>query len=146
MRHCNRIELVGDLGINVEERKTAKEKPVIAASLATTAWSKNAEAGEFVAQKTWHNLRFYGKLAERAKEQLKAGNFVPYRIIGQQRNETGKPMALADGSPWTPHYSYVRVLEFNELVKPPKAQAEGETATAPEPEDDAPEVQDDAPF
>lgn len=71
----NKVQLVGNLGMNPEVRTTETGKTVARVSLATNESYKNAK-GEWVKQTHWHNLVAWGKTAEMIAEKLQKGNEV----------------------------------------------------------------------
>jgi len=71
----NKVQLVGNLGMNPEVRTTETGKTVARVSLATNESYKNAK-GEWVKQTHWHNLVAWGKTAEMIAGKLQKGNEV----------------------------------------------------------------------
>jgi len=71
----NKVQLVGNLGMNPEVRTTETGKTVARMSLATNESYKNAK-GEWVKQTQWHHLVAWGKTAEIVAAKLQKGNEV----------------------------------------------------------------------
>lgn len=68
----NKVELIGYLGSDPDIRYTQEQEAVARVRLATTeTWKKNKQ------EKTeWHNIVFFGKLAEVVRDHLKKGALV----------------------------------------------------------------------
>lgn len=71
----NSVQLIGRLGKDPEVRTFDNGKTKTSFSLATSETYKN-QKGEKVEDTQWHNLVFWGKLAEIAGKYLKKGNEV----------------------------------------------------------------------
>lgn len=70
----NKVQLIGFLGADPDVRYTQDQQPLARARLATSeSWKKG---GEKVEKTEWHNLVFFGKLAEVVREHLKKGALV----------------------------------------------------------------------
>ena len=69
----NRVQLIGNLGMNPEVKKFDGGRTMTKFSLATTQSYNNAQ-GEKVKDTQWHNLVIWGKLAETAGKYLKKGS------------------------------------------------------------------------
>lgn len=70
----NKVELIGYLGGDPDIRFTQEQEPVARVRLATSeTWKKNGEKQE---KTEWHNLVFFGKLAEVVRDHLKKGALV----------------------------------------------------------------------
>jgi len=68
----NKVQLIGNLGIDPEVKQLESGKTVAKISLATSETYKNAE-GEKKTDTQWHNLVLWGKTAEIAGNFLKKG-------------------------------------------------------------------------
>lgn len=71
----NRVQLIGNLGMNPEVKHLDEGKTLAKLSIATTERYTNKE-GEKVADTQWHNLIAWGKTAEIAEKFLKKGSEV----------------------------------------------------------------------
>jgi single-strand DNA-binding protein len=68
----NRVQLIGNLGMDPEVKKYGNDRTMAKFSLATSQSYNNAQ-GEKVKDTQWHNLVVWGKLAETAGKYLKKG-------------------------------------------------------------------------
>lgn len=67
----NRVQLIGFLGANPELRYTPEREAIARVRIATSeTWKKNGAKQE---KTEWHNLVFFGKLAEIVGDHLKKG-------------------------------------------------------------------------
>ena len=73
-RGINKVILVGTLGRDPEMRYTAAGKAIASTSLATNESWKDKNTGEKQERTEWHNLTFFGPLAEIAEKYLKKGS------------------------------------------------------------------------
>ena len=85
-RGVNKVILVGCLGKAPEVRYMQSGDAVANVSLATTESWKGKQTGEKQERTEWHNLVFYGRLAEIAGEYLKKGS----RIYAEGKLQTRK--------------------------------------------------------
>ena len=69
----NRVQLIGNLGMEPEVKKMENGSTLVKLSLATTQSYQNAK-GEKVKDTQWHNLVLWGKVAENAEKYLKKGS------------------------------------------------------------------------
>lgn len=68
----NKVQLIGFLGIDPEIRYTQEGEAVARTRIATSeTWKKNGEKQE---KTEWHQLVFFGKLAEIVGQYLKKGS------------------------------------------------------------------------
>ena len=72
----NKHILLGNLGADPETRYTPSNTPVTRIRLATSKNWKDRNTGERKEKTTWHNVVFFGRLAEVAGEYLKKGDTV----------------------------------------------------------------------
>jgi len=73
-RGVNKVILVGRLGKDPETRYTPSGAAVTNISIATSEQWKDKNTGEKQEKTEWHNIVFFGKLAEIAGEYLKKGS------------------------------------------------------------------------
>lgn len=73
-RGVNKVILVGNLGKDPEVRYMPSGGAVANTTLATSESWKDKQTGETQERTEWHNLTFYGKVAEIAGEYLKKGS------------------------------------------------------------------------
>ncbi|MFZ2908720.1 MAG: single-stranded DNA-binding protein [Candidatus Desulfobacillus denitrificans] len=70
----NKVQLIGFLGADPEVRYTQGQEAVARVRVATSeTWKKNGEKHE---RTEWHNVVFFGKLAEIVGEHLRKGSLV----------------------------------------------------------------------
>jgi len=70
----NKAQLIGYLGADPEVRYTPEQEAIARVRIATSeSWKKNGEKHE---KTEWHNVVFFGKLAEIVGEHLKKGSLV----------------------------------------------------------------------
>lgn len=69
----NRVQLIGNLGMDPEVKNFDGGRTMTKFSLATTQSYNNAN-GEKVKDTQWHNLVIWGKMAETAGKYLKKGS------------------------------------------------------------------------
>lgn len=75
-RGVNKVILVGHLGKDIEKRFMPNGNPVANTSLATSEQWKDKTTGEKQEKTEWHNLVFFGKLADVADQYLKKGSLI----------------------------------------------------------------------
>lgn len=75
-RGVNKVILVGNCGKDPETRYTPSGAAVTNISIATTESWKDKSSGERQDKTEWHNVVFFGRLAEIAGEYLKKGSQV----------------------------------------------------------------------
>ncbi|HAQ69342.1 MAG TPA: single-stranded DNA-binding protein [Flavobacteriales bacterium] len=68
----NRVQLIGNLGMDPEVKSFDKDKKMAKISIATNEVYYNAK-GEKVQDTQWHNIVMWGKTAEIAEKYLKKG-------------------------------------------------------------------------
>lgn len=71
----NKVILVGNLGRSPEVRNLPSGEAIASVALATSNKYKN-RAGEMVDETEWHNVTFFGRLAEIAGQYLKKGSSI----------------------------------------------------------------------
>lgn len=85
----NKVQLIGNLGMNPEVKTLDSGKKLAKVSIATNENYKNAK-GERVTDTQWHNLVIWGKLADIVEKYLKKGTEVAVEGKLINRNYTGK--------------------------------------------------------
>lgn len=100
----NRVQLIGNLGKDIELKKTEAGSSFARVSLATKEIYKNKE-GERVIDTQWHQLVGWGKVAEVMEQLLKRGKEVA--VTGRLRHRTYQD---AEGN--TKNISEIVVNEF----------------------------------
>ena len=73
-RGVNKVILVGNLGKDPEVRYMPSGSAVANVTLATSESWKDKQSGEKQERTEWHNIAFFGRLAEIAGEYLKKGS------------------------------------------------------------------------
>ena len=76
MRGVNKAIIVGTLGKDPETRYTASGAAITSISVATSETWKDKQSGDKQEKTEWHNITFFGRLAEVAGEYLKKGSQV----------------------------------------------------------------------
>ncbi len=71
----NRVQLIGNLGMDPEVKSFDKDKKMARISIATNEVYYNAK-GEKVQDTQWHNIVMWGKTTEIAEKYLKKGQEV----------------------------------------------------------------------
>lgn len=71
----NKVLLVGFLGADPEVKETATGRRVARFAVATSENYQNSQ-GEQVKETQWHHLVAWGRLAEKAEQELRKGNEV----------------------------------------------------------------------
>ena len=107
----NRVQLIGNLGMEPETVKTENGNKLTKFSLATSHNYKN-QKGEKVTDTQWHNIVAWGNLAELSEKYLKKGDKITLegRII--YRNYEDKQGQKR----------YTTEIVMNELILPEKKQ------------------------
>jgi single-strand DNA-binding protein len=76
MASVNKVIIVGNLGADPETRYLPSGDAVTNIRVATTDKWKDKNSGETKEQTEWHNINFFGKLAEIAGQYLRKGSQV----------------------------------------------------------------------
>jgi single-strand DNA-binding protein len=76
MASVNKVIIVGNLGADPETRYLPSGDAVTSIRVATTDRYKDKQSGEMREATEWHNISFFGKLAEIAGQYLKKGSQV----------------------------------------------------------------------
>lgn len=85
----NRVQLIGNLGMNPEVKTTEAGKKLVRFSVATNETYKNAN-GDKVTETQWHNLVAWGKVADVVEKYLSKGSEVVVDGKLISRNYTDK--------------------------------------------------------
>ena len=85
----NKVQLIGNLGMNPEIKTLDGGKKLAKMSIATNESYKNAK-GEQVKETQWHNLVAWGKTADIIEKYLKKGSEVAIEGKLINRNYTDK--------------------------------------------------------
>ena len=101
----NKVQLIGNLGMNPEIKTFDGGKKLAKVSIATNETYKNAK-GEKVTDTQWHNLVVWGKLAEVVEKFLKKGSEVAVEGKLLNRNYTDKEGVKR----------YITEIQVNELL------------------------------
>ena len=75
-RGVNKVILVGNLGQKPEIRYTKDSKPIASFSIATSESWKDKTTGDMLEKTEWHNVTFFGRIAEVAEQYLDKGSKV----------------------------------------------------------------------
>jgi single-strand DNA-binding protein len=109
----NRVQLMGNLGMDPEVKKFDGGRTMTKFSLATSQSYNNAQ-GEKVKDTQWHNLVIWGKMAETAAKYLRKGSEIAaegkivYRSYESKEGET----------------KYITEIVISDFLMMPKRQAE----------------------
>ena len=85
----NKVQLIGNLGLDPEVKLLDGGKKLAKVSIATNETYKNAK-GERVTETQWHNLIAWGKTAEIVEKFLKKGSEIAVEGKLINRNYTDK--------------------------------------------------------
>lgn len=124
MRAVNKVLLIGHLGKDPEFQILESNTPLARVSLATSETYKD-RAGVTQSRTDWHNLVFWGKLAELAKQYLKRGSHVYVEGSIQYREWEDQEKNKRYGTD-------IVVREFTMLDKKPDTGATTTTTTTPQ--------------
>ena len=83
-RGVNKVILVGNLGQKPEIRYTKDSKPIASFSIATSESWKDKTTGDMVEKTEWHNVTFFGRIAEVAEQYLDKGLYLDIVLLPQQ--------------------------------------------------------------
>jgi single-strand DNA-binding protein len=109
----NRVQLMGNLGMDPEVKKFDGGHTMAKFSLATSQSYNNAQ-GEKVKDTQWHNLVIWGKMAETAAKYLRKGSEITaegkiiYRTYESKEGET----------------KYITEIVVSDFLMMPKRQSE----------------------
>ncbi|MBX2930874.1 MAG: single-stranded DNA-binding protein [Chitinophagaceae bacterium] len=85
----NKVQLIGNLGINPEVKTLENGKKMVRFSMATNETYRNTK-GEKIVETQWHNLVAWGKVAEIAEKFLQKGSEVALEGKLINRSYAGK--------------------------------------------------------
>jgi single-strand DNA-binding protein len=111
----NKVILIGNTGKAPEMKKTTKGTSVATVSLATTKKYKDAD-GNTIDDTQWHNLTFYGKLAEIVEKYVGKGHQLA--VEGEIKNSSYEK----DGE--KKYYSEVVVDKMEMLGRPKSSDSD----------------------
>lgn len=116
----NKVQLIGFLGADPEVRYTGEQEAVTRVRIATSeTWKKNGEKHE---KTEWHNVVFFGKLAEIVGEHLKKGSLV--YVEGHLQTRSWEKEGET-------RYTTEIVAEAMKMLPGGKAKAESDTGEEP---------------
>ena len=72
----NKVILVGNLGQKPEMRYTKDQQPIANFSIATSESWKDKSSGDMTERTEWHNITFFGRIAEVVERYLDKGSKV----------------------------------------------------------------------
>ena len=72
----NKVILVGNLGQKPEMRYTKDQQPIANFSIATSESWKDKSSGDMMERTEWHNITFFGRIAEVVERYLDKGSKV----------------------------------------------------------------------
>ena len=75
-RGVNKVILVGNLGQKPEISYTKDDRAIAKFSIATSESWKDKTSGDMVEKTEWHNVTFFGRIAEVAEQYLDKGSKV----------------------------------------------------------------------
>ena len=101
----NKVQLIGNLGMNPEIKTVDGGKKLAKMSIATNESYKNAK-GELVKETQWHNLIAWGKTADIIEKYLEKGSEVAIEGKLINRNYTDKEGLKR----------YITEIQVNDLV------------------------------
>ena len=108
----NSVNLIGNLGKDVELKTTASGQSLAKVTIATNDYYKNNK-GEVVQDTQWHNLTAWGKTAELMNEMLKKGSEIAIQgklMYNTYQDKEGNTRYACD----------IKVNEFIKLTKEEK--------------------------
>jgi single-strand DNA-binding protein len=139
-RGINKVILVGNLGDNPDLKYTAQGSAVTKISIATSESWKDKNSGQTQEKTEWHNVTFFGKLAEIAGEYLRKGSQV--YVEGKLRTDK-----YQDKTTGADRYSTGIVVDsFNGVLQMLGSKQEGQQQSQQQaPRQQAPQQQQQAP-
>lgn len=108
MASLNRATIIGNCGNDPEVRYTPSGTAVTTISVATSSKYTDKQSGEKKERTEWHNIVFWGRLAEIAGEYLKKGSSV--YVEGEIRTEKWQDKGGADHYTTKIHASAMQLL------------------------------------
>ncbi len=143
-RGVNKVILIGNLGADPDTRYMPSGSAVTNARIATTESWKDRETGDQQERTEWHNLVFFGRVAEVAGEYLRKGS----QIYVEGRLRTRKWQDREGKDRWTTE------INVDQMQMLGGRSGAGAPASAPPPQAAEPvaaaaqtqEFEDDIPF
>jgi single-strand DNA-binding protein len=129
-RGVNKVILIGNLGKDPEVRYMPSGGAVTSCTLATSESWKDKQTGEQQERTEWHNLTFFGRLAEIAGEYLKKGSQV--YVEGSIRTEKWQDKEGKDRYTTKIVVNEMQMLGGRGGAGAPAAREEGGRSAAPE--------------
>jgi len=141
VKGVNKAIIIGSCGKDAETRYTAGGKAITTISVATSESWKDKATGEKKEETTWHNVKFFDRLAEIAGEYLKKGSQV--YIDGKIKTDKYTDKAGVER-----YSTYIVANEMQMLgVKPADSGKQERPAGKPSPQPEPPSFDDEsAPF
>ena len=132
----NKVQLIGFLGADPDVRYTQGQEAVARVRIATSeTWKKNGEKHE---RTEWHNVVFFGKLAEIVGEHLKKGSLV--YVEGHLQTRSWEKEGET-------RYTTEVIAEGMKMLPSGKAKADSDTPrSTPKSQAKAKQTHDDGPF
>lgn len=134
----NKVILVGNLGNDPEVVYAANGNAITKISIATSESWKDKNTGQMQEKTEWHNVTFFGKLAEIAGEYLKKGS----QVYIEGKLKTDKYQDKTTGAD---RYSTGIVVDSFSGVMQMLGSKEGGQNQSPQPQQRAPQPQQQAP-
>jgi single-strand DNA-binding protein len=128
MRGVNKVIIVGACGKDPETRYTSSGSAITTISVATSEQWKDKATGEKKEETTWHNIKFFGKLAEIAGEYLKKGSQV--YVEGKIKTDKYTDKAGVE------KYSTYILADSMQMLGGKPADRPAQTQRKPEPQND----------
>lgn len=141
-RGVNKVIIVGTAGKDPETRYMPSGGAVTSISIATNESWKDKQTGEKQERTEWHNVTFFGRLAEIAGEYLKKGSQV--YIEGSLRTEKWQDKQGQDRYTTKIIANEMQMLGGRPTGGSPAPQQQSQPAYQPAPIDDS--FDDDIPF
>lgn len=128
----NKVILVGNLGNDPEVKYAANGNAITKISIATSESWKDKNSGQTQEKTEWHNVTFFGKLAEIAGEYLRKGS----QVYVEGKLKTDKYQDKTTGQD---RYSTGIVVDsFSGVLQMLGGKQEQETPTRQQPQQQAP--------
>lgn len=134
MRGVNKVILVGNLGKDPEVRYMPSGSAVANVTLATSEQWKDKQTGEKKEKTEWHNVSFFGKLAEVVGEYLNKGS----TIYVEGSLETRKWQDKSGNDRYTTSIKAREMQMLGGANRAAKPEATGGAPEADDPDDDIP--------
>lgn len=132
-RGINKVILIGNLGADPEVRYMASGDAVANVRIATSETWKDRNTGEPQERTEWHNVVFFGKIAEIVKQYLHKGSKI--YVEGKLRTRKWQ------GQDGQDRYTTEIVVDINGTMQMLDSRAPGSGTGSSVPLDDYPEYQ-----